>query len=451
MLDIDNIREEFPITQKCFQVYGSSEPRRLVYLDHGASTHPSRTVLNKYIDFVKNYYSNVHRGKHFLSMISTELFERVYKTIFSFINANSDENAIVLTANTTSALDMTAWFMREVDGITLVSMMEHHSNDLPHRHRSKVLHFGVNPDGTLDMNDLENKLKNNKVKLVAVTAASNVTGFLTDIHKIAKLAHENGARILLDAAQLLAHKKIDVKPNNDPEHIDFLAAAGHKAYAPFGSAFLFGPREVLDRVQPYVPGGGTVLFVSEHDYVYASSPDRHQGGTPNIAGAIALAESLNCLSEIGMENVRQHEIELTEYALNKLREVPKIRILGQIPASNRLGVITFNIGELSNGLVSDILNHEAAIATRNGRFCAHPYLSFLLGRNDSEEIIKKLRSGEKFDIGGAVRISFGIFNSEEEVDYVVENLKMIAEHKWKANYGDDKIYFDCKGVELSAS
>ncbi len=451
MLDINYIREEFPITKKKFQVYGSTEPKDLIYLDHGASTHPCSTVLNKYIDFIKNYYSNVHRGKHYLSIISTELFDRVYETIFKYINASKDDNAIVLTANTTSALDMTAWLMKDYEGITLVSLMEHHSNDLPHRHRSEVLHFGVNIDGTLDMNDLEQKLNKHKVKLVAVTGASNVTGTINDIHKIAELAHKHGAKILVDAAQLLAHKQIDVKPNSDTGHIDFLAAAGHKAYAPFGSAFLFGPRDVLDRVQPYTPGGGTVVFVSEHDYVYASSPDRHQGGTPNIAGAIALAESLNFLSKAGLDNIRQHEIELTEYALSRLKEVPDINILGDIPAANRLGVITFNIGDIGNGLVADILNHEAAIATRNGRFCAHPYLSFLLGRNDSEEIIQRIKNGEKFDIGGAVRISFGIFNTQSEVDDVIENLKMIANRKWKARYDDTMAYFDCKGVQLSAS
>lgn len=451
MLDINYIRNEFPITQKCFKVYGSDTPRRIIYLDHGASTHPCSTVLNKYTDFIKNYYSNVHRGKHYLSMISTELFDRVYETIFNFISADKNDNAIILTSNTTTALDMAACFMHDTEGITLVSLMEHHSNDLPHRHRGKVLHFGLNPDGSLDMNNLEQKLKENKVKLVAVTGASNVTGFLTDIHKIAELAHTNGAKILVDAAQLLAHIKIDVKPNSDPGHIDFLAAAGHKAYAPFGSAFLFGPREILDKAEPYIPGGGTVLFVSEDDFIYANSPERHQGGTPNIAGAIALAESLNFLSKAGLDNIRRHEIELTEYALKRLKEIPEISILGDIPSEKRLGVISFNIGDLNNGLVSNILNVEGAIATRNGRFCAHPYISFLLGRHDSEEIVRRLKAGEKFDIGGAVRISFGIFNTIEEADEVIDMLKMIAERKWKANYDDDSTYFNCKGVELSAS
>jgi selenocysteine lyase/cysteine desulfurase len=242
-----------------------------------------------------------------------------------------------------------------------------------------------------------------------------------------------------------------VKPNSDPEHIDFLAAAGHKAYAPFGSAFLFGPREILDKAQPYIPGGGTVMFVSEDDFLYTNSPDRHQGGTPNIAGAIALAESLNFLSSIGMEQIRQHEIELTEYALKRLKEVPGINVLGNIGANERLGVIAFNVGDLNNGLVSNILNNEGAIATRNGRFCAHPYLSFLMGRHDSDEIINRLKKGEKFDIGGAVRMSFGLFNTIREIDYVIEMLKVIGNHKWKADYEGENAYFNCKDVSLSAS
>ncbi len=379
MFNIKAIRDEFPITKQTFSIFGSTEPRNLIYFDHGASTHPSQRVLNKYRDFLENYYSNVHRGKHFLSMISTELFDNVYSTIFNYIKGEREPNSIILTSNTTTALDIAASVMSSYEGATLVSLMEHHSNDLPHRARSKVIHFGLNADGSLDMNDLECKLKENKVKLVAVTGASNVTGFIPDIHEIARMAHRHGARILVDAAQLLAHRSIDVKPNNDEGHIDFLAAAGHKAYAPFGSAFLFGPRDVFDNADPYIPGGGTVIYVTEDDVYYTSSPDRHQGGTPNIAGAIALAESLKFLSDVGLDNIRNHEVELTEYALAKLRNVPDLNILGNIKPENRLGVISFNVGELNNNLVAMVLNYESAIATRNGCFCAHPYLHFLLG------------------------------------------------------------------------
>jgi cysteine desulfurase/selenocysteine lyase len=448
MFNIDSIREQFPITKQTFNVYGSDEPRKLIYFDHGASTHPSLPVLNKYIDFLKHYYSNVHRGKHFLSMISTELFDNVYNTIFNFIHGDKDENSIVLTSNTTTALDMAASVMSGYDGITLVSLMEHHSNDLPHRTRGKVVHFGLNPDGSLDMNDLEKKLKENKVKLVAVTGASNVTGFLPDIHEIARLAHKYGARILVDAAQLLAHRPIDVKPNSDESHIDFLAAAGHKAYAPFGAAFLFGPRDVLDTADPYIPGGGTILYVTEDDVYYTKSPDRHQGGTPNIAGAIALAESLNFLSGVGLENIRHHEVELTDFALKQLKTVPGINLLGDIAPENRLGVITFNIDDLNNNLVSMILNYEAAIATRNGCFCAHPYLYKLLGLEDTAELRAKLVLGEDVELPGAVRLSIGIYNTAEEVDELIKMLNIISEGQWKANYDKLDSSFACKEIKL---
>ncbi len=447
MFNIDSIREQFPITRQTFSVFGSDEPRNLIYFDHGASTHPSRPVLNKYRDFLEHYYSNVHRGKHFLSMISTALFDRVYNTIFNYIGGEKKSNSIVLTSNTTTALDIAASVMTGYEGITLVSMMEHHSNDLPHRNRSTVIHFGLNPDGSIDMNDLERKLKKNRVKLVAVTGASNVTGFLPDIDEIARLAHRHGARILVDAAQVLAHRVIDVKPDTDESHIDFLAAAGHKAYAPFGSAFLFGPTDVLDAAKPYIPGGGTVIYVTLDDVYYSKSPDRHQGGTPNIAGAIALAESLNFLSEVGLENIRRHEEELTEYALKELQTIPSLEILGNIKPENRLGVISFNVGELNNNLVSVILNHEAAIATRNGCFCAHPYLHFLLGledTEDTEELRAKLVLGEDVDLPGAVRLTIGIYNTKQEIDEMIRMLRIISERKWKANYDKLDSGFVCK-------
>jgi len=449
MFDIKSIRDQFPITKQTFSIYGSNEPRNLIYFDHGASTHPSLRVLNKYRDFLEHYYSNVHRGKHFLSMISTELFDNVYNTIFNFIKGDKEFNSIILTSNTTTALDMAACVMSDYEGITLVSLMEHHSNDLPHRSRSKIVHFGLNPDGSIDMNDLERKLKENKVKLVAVTGASNVTGFLPDIYEIARLAHRHSARILVDAAQLLAHVPIDVRPNSDETHIDFLAAAGHKAYAPFGSAFLFGPTDVFDNADPYIPGGGTVIYVTEDDVYYTKSPDRHQGGTPNIAGAIALAESLNFLSDVGLENIRHHEIELTDYALGKLKTIPDIQILGNIKTKNRLGVISFNIGELNNNLVSMVLNYESAIATRNGCFCAHPYLHFLLGLTDTTELRAKLVKGEEVDLPGAVRLTIGIYNTKEEIDELIRMLNIISRKQWKANYDMLGNNFACKEIVLN--
>src|SRR5512134_1222697 len=235
MFDVDAIREQFPITRQRFQVLGDAQPRPLIYLDHGASTHPPTPVLDTYKDFLEHSYANVHRGRHYLSELATDRFEHVKDDILRFIGAEPDRRALILLGNTTQALDLASHVMAGRPGTTLVSLMEHHSNDLPHRARGEVVHFGVQDDGTLDYQDLEAKLAAGRVKLVAVTGASNVTGYLTDLPRIARLAHAHGARILVDAAQLLAHAPLRVLPTDDPAHIDFLAGAGHKAYAPFGS------------------------------------------------------------------------------------------------------------------------------------------------------------------------------------------------------------------------
>jgi cysteine desulfurase/selenocysteine lyase len=188
---------------------------------------------------------------------------------------------IILCSNTTDALDLAAFAEKDTPGVTLTTEMEHHSNDLSHRKYGPVIHAGLTSDGALDLEDVEKKLKDNQVKLLAVTGASNVTGYMPPIHRLARLAHEHGARILVDAAQLFAHHPIDVHSKDHPEHLDYLAAAGHKSYAPFGSSFLYGPRETLNCVDPRIPGGGTVKYVTTEDVLWVESPDRHQGGTPN--------------------------------------------------------------------------------------------------------------------------------------------------------------------------
>ena len=198
-------------------------------MDHGASTHPPSPVLDTYKDFLEHSYANVHRGRHYLSEMATDRFEHVSDDIFRFIHASRAGNTVILCGNTTQALDLAAHVMAHRKGITLVSLMEHHSNDLPHRGRGRVVHFGVKGDGTLDYDDLELKLREHEVKLVAVTGASNVTGYLPDIHRIARMAHARGAKVLIDGAQILAHAPMDVLPDSDPGHIDFFAGGGQKA------------------------------------------------------------------------------------------------------------------------------------------------------------------------------------------------------------------------------
>jgi selenocysteine lyase/cysteine desulfurase len=296
------------------------------------------------------------------------------------------------------------------------------------------VHFGILPDGALDYADLERRLARERVKLVAVTGASNVTGYIVDIHRIARLAHAHGARILVDAAQLLAHAKIDVRDEADPEHIDFLAAAGHKAYAPFGSSFLHAPRDLCDAAPPYIPAGGTVVWVTEDDVIFHRSPERHEGGTPNIAGAIALGVSLRYLSSIGMAAIREHEQALTAHAMRGLASIPGVRLLGHPDPALRLGVLSMTIEDVPHELAATILNQEAAIAVRNGCFCAHPYLHRLLGLIDTSELRRQLEAGQEVALPGAVRPTIGLFNTEEEVDRLIAMIRRISERKWKGDY-----------------
>jgi cysteine desulfurase / selenocysteine lyase len=446
---MDSIREKFPITKQKFSILGGKYEKNLVYLDHGASTHPSIQVLEKHREFLEHYYSNIHRGSHNLSLIATDMFDKAEEMVLDFVGAEKESNITILTSNTTQALDLAAYIMHQVEGITLSTVIEHHSNYLPHRRLGQTILVECNEDGSLNMEDLEKKLEHYPVKLVAVTGASNVTGFMPDIHKIARMSHDAGARILVDAAQLLAHNSIEVKPDSDPEHIDFLAAAGHKTYAPFGSAFLVGPRELFDSSDPYIPGGGTVEYVTPEKVIWTSSPDRHQGGTPNIPGAIALAESLKFLQEIGMEKIREHEKELYEYTLRKLEKIEDVIIYGPKNSENCLGIITFNIKGLPHELVAAILNYEAAIATRNGCFCAHPYISFLLKLENLLDIKTSYDKGEIDFIPGAVRATIGIYNNREEMDEFVEAVKMISDRNWQGDYVLDASSM-CRPVKFQA-
>ena len=434
--DCQAIRREFPITEVMLETPGDGGPRPLIYLDHAASTHPCRRVIAGYTDFLTHQYSNIHRGLHRLSLISTELFDRVSEVIAGFIGANLDVNCIVYTQNTTGALDLAAHVMSAVPGIVLSTEMEHHSNDLPHRQRGEVRHVRVTADGRLDLAHLDALLTQHRVKLVAVTAASNVTGWMPDVHAIAARAHAAGARILIDGAQILAHHPFDVRPDSDPGHLDFVAAAGHKAYAPFGAAFLFGPRVLFDAAPPYQPGGGTVACVTPDRVYWLPSPDRHHGGTPNIPGVIAMASALEFLTEVGRDAIRAHELELLEYAVERLSQVKGLTLYGPPALEERLGVVSFNLEGMPHGVVSAVLNSEAGIATRNGRFCAHPYVHRLIGLDEgaAEKLVERQLAGEKVELPGAVRASFGIYNTRDEVDRLVSTLDHVRERGFAGDY-----------------
>ncbi len=419
--DAERIRSQFPITERKVKLADGSEAP-LVYLDHGASTQPPRPVIDAVTRLMESQYANIHRGNHTLSRESSDLFDDVYETIGGFVGAGN-EQVVIMTGNTTQALAMAAHAVAGEPGATVTTLMEHHSNDLPHRAHGEVVHVGIDDEGRLDMEDLETRLGEQPVKLVAVTGASNVTGYMPPIHDIARLAHEHGARILVDAAQLYAHQKIDVRSPDDPEHIDFLAAAGHKAYAPYGGACLVAPRDLMDEVPPYLPGGGTVTWVTDDSAMWAKSPDRHMGGTPNIAGAIAFGAATRFLSDIGMEQVRSHETELISHALRRFSELEQqhegLHLFGPRNVDEKGAVFSFlpGVGGVTgHDRFSATLDAHYGIATRNGCFCAHPLLHRLLHLGDTSQWTEALSQGRSVDLPGAVRAAVGLYNTQEELD-----------------------------------
>lgn len=419
------IRREFAIVERTVPVLGGEE-RPLVYLDHAATTHAPRSVISAYVNFLENEYSNVHRGTHLLSRRATARFEEAHGQVAKFIGAELENGAICFVTNTTQAIDLAGHVMAHIPGRVVTTEMEHHSNELPHRRRGDVARVRMGDDGLLDLGHLEEILRRERVKLVAVTGAANVTGLMPDIGAIARMAHAHGALVLVDAAQLLAHHPIDVGGFFDPEHIDFLAGAGHKAYAPFGAGFLYGPRKVFDDAPPFLPGGGNAVRVTEHSVEFLPAPDKHHGGTPNIAGVVGLTESLAFLQSIGMDEIRRHEVELTRKAITGMQALGGITIYGAPSVDKRLGVISFNVEGVSELMTAAVFSEEGGIAVRNGRFCAHIYVDRLLNKHHAQ------RGGEL--PGGAVRASFGVYNDESDVDRFLEQLKKIRDKRWVGRY-----------------
>jgi cysteine desulfurase/selenocysteine lyase len=277
---------------------------------------------------------------------------------------------------------------------------------------------------------------------VAVTGASNVTGYLNPIHRLARKAHAAGAWILADCAQLAPHRPVDVRADADPEHLDFVALSAHKMYAPYGTGALIGRRAFFEAGVPDVVGGGTVEVVTIDDVAWAGPPDREEAGSPNVVGAVAMALAIAELQSIGMAAVAQHEAELTEHALRRLTEVPGLQLYGDPQpgrAAERLGVIPFSLDGRSHFEVAAILGHEHGIGVRSGCFCAHPYVLHLLGlnREQSAEARRRILEGDRRDMPGMVRASFALYNTLQEVDALVEALLAITRGEVGGRYTQD--------------
>src|ERR1041385_528000 len=430
--------------------------RRYVFLDNAASTPTFRSVLKAIEDFLP-WYSGVHRGVGYKAVVATNVYEETHRIVGEFVGADLDANVVIFGKNTTESVNKLAnRFNFKPDDVVIATMMEHHSNDLPWRKYCNTVHVGIMQDGGIDLDALKNELKKHKgkVKLVAVSGASNVTGICIPIFDIAEWAHAAGAKIFVDAAQLAPHRAIDMLPNDDPRHIDFLAFSAHKNYAPFGIGVLIGPRSFFEGGAPDIVGGGTVSFVGLEAVEWSGLPQKEEAGSPNVVGAVALAEALTVLNSVGMDTIARHERDLLLYALSRMKKMPGVHIYGPTDdVSNKVGVIPFTVEGFDHALVATILSLEGGIGVRDGNFCAQGYMRKLLNVSPEEEKMKRADRCDNPILPGMVRASFGCYSNEEDVDILIDMLQRILRKDYRGKYSIDPItgMYSVKGFDMNVA
>ncbi len=417
---------------------------RQAFLDNAASTKSFRAVSD-FLRRLEPYYSNIHRGTGYDSIYCTRLYEEARNILLAFVGGDPRGHVVIPVRNTTEGLNLLANTLPlNPEDRVLTTILEHHSNDLPWRGKARLEYVPVDDDGRFILSELHEALDREpgSVRLVTVTGASNVTGQILPIHEIASLAHEHGARIVVDGAQLLPHRAFRMGAPGEPTSIDFVVFSAHKMNSPYGEGAVVGLREPFADAIPYLQGGGTVYSVSLDHVVWADPPDRQEAGTPNILGMIAMARAVQILERYGMDRVEAHESALTRRLLSGLCVLAGVRILGSSDPErthDRLGVVTFTVDGFHHALVAAILAYEHGVSVRHGCFCAHPLIKRLLHvpKEEEERFEGSIRSGDRRDIPGGVRVSVGIHNDEEDVDRFLEGMRMIAEGRITGDYHQD--------------
>jgi cysteine desulfurase/selenocysteine lyase len=399
MLDVEAIRRDFPILDR--KING----KPLVYLDNAATSQKPISVIQALIDYYSLNNANIHRGIHTLSEEATDAYEQARERIAKFIDA-PEARSVIFTRNATEGFNlvMYTWGRQHVsegDDI-VVSAMEHHSNLVPWQMLAKekgahLKFIELTPDGELDMNSARAVI-GPKTKLVSVTLMSNVLGTITPVRELADLAHAQGAVLMVDGAQGVPHLPVSVQEMD----CDFLSFSFHKMLGPTGVGILWGRTEILKAMPPFMGGGDMIAAVWREKSRYNELPWKFEAGTPNIADVIAAAKAIEYLQNLGMENVRAHEIEMTEYALHKFSEVKGATIYGPKNANKRGGVISFNLESVHPHDLGQILN-ESGVAVRAGHHCCQPLMRDL-------------------DVMGTARASFYIYNTKEEIDFLFKSL-----------------------------
>ncbi|MGN1385266.1 MAG: cysteine desulfurase [Bacillus sp. (in: firmicutes)] len=399
------IRKQFPILDQ--EVNGHP----LVYLDSAATSQKPQVVIDAIDQYYREYNSNVHRGVHTLGTRATDGYEGAREKVRKFINASATEE-IIFTKGTTASINLVAASygrtnIQEGDEI-VISMMEHHSNIIPWQQLAlqtgaTLKYIPLQEDGTISLDDARNMITPN-TKIVSIMHVSNVLGVINPIKEIAEIAHENGAVMVVDGAQGAPHIKIDVQDLN----CDFYALSGHKMCGPTGIGVLYGRKHLLESMPPIEFGGEMIDFVDLYDSTWKELPWKFEGGTPIIAGAIGLGAAIDFLESIGLENIEQHEHKLAAYALKRMSEIEGLTIYGPMDASKRAGVITFNLEDVHPHDVATVLDAEG-IAVRAGHHCAQPLMRWLKA-------------------SATARASFYLYNTEDDIDRLVEGLVKTKEY-----------------------
>ncbi len=400
--NVNRIREDFPILSK--KVHG----KNLVYLDNAATTQKPVYVIDKINNYYTTMNANIHRGVHALSQEATEAFESARIQIKQFINALG-KNQVIFTRGTTEAINLVASSygrknIKEGDEI-IISHMEHHSNIVPWQllcieKNAKLRVIPINDDGSLIYDEFE-KMVNERTKFISIVYVSNSLGTINPIRKIIKYAHQFNIPVLVDAAQAVNHLRVDVQELD----CDFLAFSGHKIYGPTGIGALYGKVELLDAMPPYQGGGDMISKVTFEETTYNELPHKFEAGTPDIAGAIGLGAAIEYVNKIGIENIREHEHSLLEYATTKIAEVPGLKIIGT--AKEKTSVLSFVLENIHPHDIGTFLDFEG-IAIRTGHHCTQPLM-------------------QRFNIPATSRASFAMYNTKQEIDVLINGLKKIFE------------------------
>ena len=395
--NIESIRNDFPILNT------SVNGNKLIYLDNAATSQTPNCVINSISDYYKNLNSNIHRGVHSLSQMATEKYEDTRKKFKSHFNAKSSKE-IIFTSGTTHSINLISSgfskFLNEGDEI-IVSHLEHHSNIVPwqmlcEKTGAKMLVIPMNDKGELDLNKFS-KILSKRTKVVFVNHVSNALGTVNDIEKIINLSHNVGASVLIDGAQAVPHFKVDVSKLD----VDFYVCSAHKFCGPTGVGILYGKKEWLEKLPPYQGGGEMIDEVSFEKTTYSDLPNKFEPGTPNIAGVIASGIALDYINNIGLEEIKEYEDYLVDYATKKLLEINGLKIYGE--SKNKTSVISFNIGDIHPYDIGSLIDN-LGIAVRTGHHCAQPIMDY-------------------FKIPGTIRVSFCFYNTTDEIDSLISALK----------------------------